>query len=150
MLPELPADSRVPGSLIGALLYAGHEVSLRLTPDDASTHECLSSAARAVSALPEIDTKAKDTAARDLLANYNQNWRHYSQVAEDGAIVERHDPALGPSDFKGRLRMTCLEVVGVDRYTIFYDDDHMFWGHSVVITAFDGLRFSDTHSELFG
>ena len=150
MLPNLHADPHVSGSFVGAILHAGSEISLRVIPDDVSTEQCLASATRAVAALPELDAQARDIAAESLLPDYNQNWRHHSRVAEDGSTVETHDPALDPSEFRARLQLTCLEVLGADCYTVFYSDDHMFCGHSVVVTSFDGLRFTDTHAELFG
>ncbi|HEX5220350.1 MAG TPA: DUF2262 domain-containing protein [Verrucomicrobiae bacterium] len=150
MLPELKNDPSVPGSLIGSLLFEGRELVLRITPDDTTTEQCLSAAAKALAALPDIDIKARDVAARTLLSNYNDNWRHYGRTTEGGSIEEVHDPELSSSDFKARLKMTCLETLGANCYTIFYDDGHMFAGHSVVITSFDGLFFSDTYAELFG
>ena len=71
-------------------------------------------------------------------------------MAEDGSTVETHDPELVPADFKARLQMICLEVMGTDCYTFFYDDDGLFAGHTVVVTSFDGPRFADASAELFG
>lgn len=150
MLPELHNDSRIPGSLTGTLQFDGREVVLRITPDDATIEQCLSSAVQALSALLDIDMKARDAAAKTLLSSYNENWRHYARTAEDGGIAEVDDPELSASDFKSRLTMTCLEALGTNCYTVHYDAGPMFAGHSVVITSFDGLLFADVHAELFG
>ena len=150
MLPELHSDPNNSNSRIGSLQFEGREVALRINPDDATAEECIASALKAVLALQEIDSKAKDTAARCMLSNYNDNWRHYSRAGEEGIFVDVHDPELTASDFKARLSMTALEALGTSCYTIFYNDDRMFAGHSIVITSFDGLQFSDSFAELFG
>src|SRR4051812_46946572 len=122
MLPELHNDPRIAGSLIGSLRFEAREVVLRIEPDDATMEQCLLSAARAVSGLQDIDRKARDVAARNLLSSYNENWRHYGRATGDGTIVDVHDPELTASDFKIRLTMTCIEALGATCYTVFYYD----------------------------
>ena len=73
MLPELHPDPSAPGSLLGTLRHTEREVSLRLTPDDASSEQCSAAAEQAVAALRELDRRAWDVAARELLTNYNEN-----------------------------------------------------------------------------
>jgi hypothetical protein len=150
ILPALHADPGIPNTLVGYLQFAGHSVTLRIIPDDATTDECLDSASRAVAAVQEIDVLAREVAVKDLLPNYNENWRHYSRASDDGSFVDVHDPELSPADFKARLTLTCLEVLGATCYTVFYDDGGLFAGHSVVVTSFDGLLFRESHAEIFG
>ena len=150
MLPQLHNDPAIPGSLIGSLQFDAREVVLRISPDDATMEQCLSSAAQALSVLRDIDLKAKDAAATHLLPSYNEHWRHYGRSAGDGTIVDVHDTELTASDLKNRLTMTSIEALGATCYTVFYDAEKMFHGHSVVVTSFDGLLFSEVSAELFG
>ena len=150
ILPELQNDPNIPGSLRGSLKFQGRDVVLMICPDDATLAQCLASAEQALSMLPEIDRKAKDVAMNKLLSEYNEGWRHYEYVTESGSVVEVNDPELNASDFKTRLTMTSLEIMGANSYTVLYDDGKMFGGHAVVITSFDGAVFSDAYAELFG
>ncbi len=150
MLPELHPDPQLPQVWLGTLTFNGRKVDLRVDPDGVPKEECMASALQAVRALSELDVKAKAAAAAELLPNYNQNWRHFSQTKADGTFEDVHEPELTASSFKQRLTLTSIEAMGNDCYTLFYSDDNMFAGHSVVVTSFDGLEFSNSSAELFG
>jgi len=150
MLPELNPDPVFQNALTGSLDFDNRQVSLRVDPDDATIEECLASAARAVDALSALDRHAREAAARSLLAKYNDGWRRYSTMTEDGKFVDVESPVLTAPAFMARLKLTSLEALGANTCTLLYDDDRLFAGHSVEVTSFDGLSFTDVSVQLLG
>ena len=65
----------------------------------------------------------------------------------------RHVPftssSLTPGEFASKLTLNAVNVTG-NWLAFFYDDENMFWGHSVIVNSMDGVAFTDTHAEIFG
>ncbi len=59
------------------------------------------------------------------------------------------NPKLTPDVFSSKLTLTAVNVTG-NMLDFFYEDENMFWGHSVIVNSMDGIAFTDTHAEIFG
>jgi hypothetical protein len=149
-LGELTQDERCPSTLKGLVAYGGSRIALQVDPDGGSMAECLALARDFVTALEAVDQKARQAAARDLLTNYNQNWREYRQGDGKGGVTDVSDPALTEEQFVSRITLTSLSVTGSRSCSLGYDDNNLFWGHFIFVTSFDGVEFSDVYVELFG
>ena len=138
------------GRLEGEVPFAGKPVSLRVDPDNGDINDALATARGIVSSLADIDRKARQAAAAKLLDKYNDGWRTYEEVAEDGKLVDVENPVLSREEFMARLSLYAVNVMGKESCDLFYNNEGMFWGHSVVVGFFDPPHFEDIHVQLFG
>lgn len=150
MLPELQIDPKFQGRLTGVVPFAGRTVALSIQADGSTAEAVMDLASSAVDALGQLDSLARQVAAKRLLTEYNSSWREFIRVGPDGQDVAVSEPELGESGFMSRLMLTSVEATGDSCLTLVYDDDHMFAGHLVFVTSFDGVQFADAHAELFG
>lgn len=150
MLPELQTDPKFPDTLTGVVPFAGRTVALSIQLDGSTTEAVMGLASSTVDALGQLDARARQFAAKRLLTEYNSHWREFIRVGPDGLDVAVSEPELSESDFMSRLMLTSVGVTGDSCLTLCYDDDHMFAGHSVLVTSFDGVQIDDAHAELFG
>jgi hypothetical protein len=150
VLPDLQTDPKFPARLTGVVSFSGRTVALIIEPDGAPTEVVMDLASRAVDALGELDSLARQVAAKRLLTEYNLSWREFIRVDPGGQDVAVSGLELEERDFMSRLKLTSVVATGDCCLTLSYDDDHMFAGHSVVVTSFDGLEFADAHAGIFG
>ena len=93
----------------------------------------------------EIDTlskKAKECIAEKYLDLYNDNWRFGDDDEDDP-----DKPELTKEQFMEALSLRSLLFYSED-VEVFFDDNDMFLGHSLIASEFDGLNFND--AEMFG
>ena len=137
------------GEGIASVLYGDRNVKLRISGDELSFEEAVEVAATLVQQLSKLDARAKRLAASDLTETYNDGWNEYDERQEDGTYKTVRHPKLTQEEFAGKLTLRSINVTG-KMLDLFYDDENMFWGHSVVVTSMDGVAFSDTSVEIFG
>jgi hypothetical protein len=150
ILGQLAVDKRRPTALKGTVPYQGAQVALDVDPDDGGMAECLELARVVVADLEHIDEKARQAAARDLLSNYNKNWREYERSDGKGGFIRVSGPELTEEQFSLRIKLNSLSITGSKSCCFGYDDGELFWGHGIFVTSFDGIEFSNVHVELFG
>ena len=93
----------------------------------------------------EIDTlskKAKECIAEKYLDLYNDNWRFGDDDEDDP-----DKPELTKEQFMEALSLRSLLFYSED-VEVFFDDNDMFLGHSLIASEFDGLNFND--AQMFG
>ena len=93
----------------------------------------------------EIDTlskKAKECIAEKYLDLYNDNWRFGDDDEDDP-----DKPELTKEKFMESLSLQSLLFYSED-VEVFFDDNDMFLGHSLIASEFDGENFND--AEMFG
>src|SRR5262249_15820883 len=100
--------------------------------------------------LPELDTLAKRVAVRDLRETYNNGWNEYDEAQEDGSFKTVINPQLSEAEFEAKLSLTAINVTGDRMIDFYYDDERMFWGHSVFVNSLNGTDFSEARAEFFG
>ncbi|WP_026665471.1 DUF2262 domain-containing protein [Butyrivibrio sp. FC2001] len=72
--------------------------------------------------LSEIDSSCRSCAADELLEIKNDSW------------LEEDEEPLDRQTFADRLELKRAEF-DVDGLTLWYDDDDMFWGHSIMVVC---------------
>jgi hypothetical protein len=149
VLGTLRNDPHAEGSLLGELSHAGQPVSLRIDPDGAGLESCLGLARRLMASLAEVEGKALAVAADRLLPTYNESWRSFQRALPDGSMEDVEHPVLSPDEFRTRLQLKEVAVTG-DMVELWFDDDHLFAGHGIFVSSFDGLDFADADATLFG
>jgi hypothetical protein len=137
-------------SLKGIVDFGGSPVGLTIDPDGGDPHASVAVARWIVGHLKEIDVRAKAAAAASLLETYNEGWRNYQEADGKGQLSDVTNPPLSEARFIQRLHIDSLHVLGDSIWDLFYADDGMFWGHSIVVTSFTASEFTDLHVELFG
>lgn len=93
----------------------------------------------------EIDTlskKAKECIAEKYLDLYNDNWRFGDDDEDDP-----DKPELTKEKFMESLSLQSLLFYSED-IEVFFDDNDMFLGHSLIASEFDGENFND--AQMFG
>ena len=93
----------------------------------------------------EIDTlskKAKECIAEKYLDLYNDNWRFGDDDEDDP-----DKPELTKEEFMEALSLQSLLFYSED-IEVFFDDNDMFLGHSLIASEFDGENFND--AQMFG
>ncbi|MEW4566997.1 DUF2262 domain-containing protein [Tautonia sp. JC769] len=125
-------------------------ISIRMDRDDQPFEVTLELAAEVVRRLPELDKIAKGIAVADLRETYNNGWNEYDEVREDGSLGAVSNPQLSEAEFEAKLSLNAVNVTGGRVLDFFYDDEGMFWGHSVVVTSLNGPDLGGAHAELLG
>ena len=92
-----------------------------------------------------IDTllpKAKECIAEEFLELYNDNWRFGDDDENDP-----DKPELTKEEFMEALTLQSFLFYSED-VEVFFDDNDMFLGHSLIASEFDGENFND--AQMFG
>jgi hypothetical protein len=137
------------GSYIAKPTIAGSILKVTIDLDGEELEPCLQLARTLVRSAEKITLSARQTAARELLATYNDCWREYQEADESGQLVDVSKPRLSKRAFAERLTLQSARVSGGECCELFLDDGGLFWGHRVVVTTFDAGA-SWPHAELFG
>jgi len=148
-LANLKPDPNLSGVQSALVSSREQSFNLLIDPDGGSVEECLQIARKLLASFQETNRKALSTASGDLLGSYNDNWREYSEMGEDGRYIDVSNPKLTPSEFETIIKISSVSVIG-QMVQFIYSDSGLFAGHSIVVTSFDGLNFSETSSEIFG
>jgi hypothetical protein len=127
----------------GTTEWGGRTIRVKVIPDDPDkVAEAIAFARRMVAAVSDHDRRARERAAAVLLDVYNDNWRD-----EDDDDDDDDDDRIGPGGsapplsadaFVKRLTLYAINVASEASCDLFYADDGLFGGHSVVVTTFDG------------
>ena len=137
------------GGGVASVLYQGRSIEVSIYEDEISYEGAIEEASKAVQALGELDKKAKQYAASQLTETYNGGWNEYEQVQQDGSFKSVTNPKLTESQFQEKLSLASINVTGL-MLEFFYENGGMFWGHSIIVTSFNGIKFNDLHAEIFG
>ena len=132
-----------PTSYDGTVVINGEELSVDIILEDEGETEKIEQQMNYF--FSEIDTlskKAKECIAEKYLDLYNDNWRFGNDDEDDP-----DKPELTKEEFMEALSLRSLLFYSED-IEVFFDDNDMFLGHSLIASAFDGENFNDT--QMFG
>lgn len=112
----------------GEILWGGEEVSLMLEVDP----ESRSTWTRALNAAKKLvaDQEARDRSMREFAA------AKLTGLANDWLENDEENGDAGPiteETFARRMTLSELSVTSGGRFTAYYDDDDMFWGHAIEV-----------------
>lgn len=149
-LGNLATDENEPDSLKGNLAFGGRNIPLSISPDDKSLDQAIALAVEIVMSLEEYDRLSKETIVKDLLETYNSGWNEYDEVQEDGSITAVVNPKLTPDEFKNKMNLVGLSICGDCCVDLWYEDEGLFWGHSVFVGSLEGTNFASAQAQIFG
>lgn len=150
ILGEVQQSDGHPFDAVATIRYGSRDIKVGISRDDQPLETTLNLAAEVVSRLAELDNLAKRAAARDLRATYNDGWNEYDEAQEDGTFKTVSNPQLCEVEFEAKLSLNAVNVTGDQMIDFFYDDEGMFWGHSVVVNSLNGIDFSEAQADIFG
>ena len=132
-----------PTSYDGTVVINGEELRVDIILEDEGDTEKIEQQMNTF--ISEIDTlsqKAKECIANEFLDLYNDNWRFGN---DDEADPDK--PELTKEEFMEALSLRSLLFYSED-VEVFFDDNDMFLGHSLIASDFDGENFND--AQMFG
>ena len=132
-----------PTSYDGTVVINGEELSVDIILEDEGETEKIEQQMNYF--FSEIDTlskKAKECIAEKYLDLYNDNWRFGNDDEDDP-----DKPELTKEQFMEALSLRSLLFYSED-IEVFFDDNDMFLGHSLIASEFDGENFND--AQMFG
>ena len=138
---------------VGAATFALTDIThvqFRIEPGSGTFTDALILAETCASELALLNTKAKQAAAKNLLANYNDNWREFDEVQADGSLKTIKNPKLTNSEFISQLTLSDVSASADSVVRLCYTDAGMFAGHAIIVTSFSGADFANPHVDLFG
>jgi hypothetical protein len=143
------ADGR-PFDGVATIRYGSRDIKVGISHDDQPFETTLNLAAEVISRLSDLDKLAKRVAARDLRDGYNDGWNEYDEAQDDGTFKRVSNPKLSEAEFEANLTLNAVNITGDRMIDFFYDDERMFWGHSVFVNSLNGTDFSEARAEIFG
>jgi len=143
-IPSMPEDFK------GTFEYQDRRIDLILAGDGKPIGEPIRLAHMLIHDLDNHDKTAKAIIARDLLDTYNSGWNEYITIQEDGTELHVSNPKLSQSSFIAKLHLDAINVTGDNMIDLYYDDSRLFWGHAVVVTSFDGVKFENAKARIEG
>ncbi len=150
ILSKIEQSDGHPFDATALVRHSSGDVKVGIIRDDQPFEAALNLAAEVVGRLGELDKLAKGIAVADLRDTYNGGWNAYDEVQEDGSLKTITNPQLSEAEFEAKLSLRAVNFTGDRMIDFFYDNENMFWGHSVVVNSLNGVDFSEAHAELFG
>ena len=132
-----------PTSYEGMVVLNGEELGVSIILEDESETEKIEQLMNTL--FGGIDTllpKAKECIAEKFLELYNDNWRFGDDDENDP-----DKPELTKEEFMEALSLQSFLFYSED-VEVFFDDNDMFLGHSLIASEFDGENFND--AQMFG
>lgn len=150
ILGEIEGQDDHPFEGVATVRYESRDIRVRIDADGQPFEVTLKLAVDVVRRLQELDSLAKRIAADNFLEVYNNGWNEYDESQEDGSLKAVSNPKLSAAQFIAKLSLTNVDVTGDQMITFYYDDEGMFWGHTIVIASLSGIEFRDAHAEICG
>ena len=132
-----------PTSYDGTVVINGKELSVDIILEDEGETEKIEQLMNTF--LSEINTllpKAKECIAEKYLNLYNDNWRFGDDDEDDP-----DKPELTKEEFMEALSLQSFLFYS-EEVKVFFDDNDMFFGHSLIASDFDGENFN--YAQMFG
>ena len=132
-----------PTSYDGMVVINGEELRVDIILEDEGDTEKIEQQMNTF--ISEIDTlsqKAKECIAEKFLDLYNDNWRFGGDDEDD-----EDKPELTKEQFIEALSLRSFLFYSED-VEIFFDNNDIFLGHSLIASDFDGENFND--AQMFG
>lgn len=132
-----------PTSYEGTVVLNGEELGVSIILEDEGETEKIEQLMNTL--FGGIDTllpKAKECIAEEFLELYNDNWRFGDDDENDP-----DKPELTKEEFMEALTLQSFLFYSED-VEVFFDDNDMFLGHSLIASEFDGENFN--YAQIFG
>jgi hypothetical protein len=150
ILGEVKLSDGRPFDATAVVRLGSRDIRFGIIRDDQPLEITLALAENVAGRLAELDQRAKRVAVADLRETYNGGWNEYDEGQEDGSFKTVTNPQLSEAEFEAKLSLQAVNVTGARMLDFYYDDERMFWGHSIVVNSMRGVDLSEAQAELFG
>ena len=142
-ITDFTQDSDDPTSYEGTVVLNGEEFGVSIIlEDEGETEKVEQLMSTFFNGIDTLLPKAKECIANEFLDLYNDNWRFGDDDDDDP-----DKPELTKEEFMEALSLRSLLFYSED-VEVFFDDNDMFLGHSLIASEFDGENFND--AQMFG
>ncbi len=132
-----------PTSYEGTVVLNGEELGVSIILEDEGETEKIEQLMNTLfGGIDMLLPKAKECIAEKFLELYNDNWRFGDDDENDP-----DKPELTKEEFMEALTLQSFLFYSED-VEVFFDDNDMFLGHSLIASEFDGENFND--AQMFG
>ena len=143
IIKDFTQHSDEPTSYDGTVVINGEELGVSIILEDKGETEKIEQLMNTFfSKIDTLSPKAKECIANEFLDLYNDNWRFGNDDEDDP-----DKPELTKEEFMEALSLRSLLFYSED-VEVFFDDNDMFLGHSLIASDFDGENFND--AQMFG
>ena len=142
-ITDFTQHTDAPTSYEGTVVLNGEELGVSIILEDESETEKIEQLMNTL--FGGIDTllpKAKECIAEEFLELYNDNWRFGDDDENDP-----DKPELTKEEFMENLSLQSFLFFS-EEVKVFFDDNDMFFGHSLIASDFDGENFN--YAQMFG
>ncbi len=142
---EVSVNSKVLGKLIlnkelnryeteSDIEWCGGMVGISISCEDDDINECLPVAEEFYNNRQEWDRKIREYAAEQLTELAN-DWLADEYYEEDDESDEETEPVheITEKEFAERIMICDISFDSDRNFTVYYADDDMFWGHSILV-----------------
>ena len=131
-----------PTSYDGTVVINGEELRVEIILEDEGDTEKIEQQMNTFfSEIDSLSQKAKECIANEFLDLYNDNWR----FGDDEDNPDK--PELTKEEFMENLSLQSFLFFS-EEVKVFFDDNDMFFGHSLIASDFDGEDFN--YAQMFG
>lgn len=142
-ITDFTQDTEDPTSYDGMVVINGEELRVDIILEDEGDTEKIEQMMNTfISEIDSLSQKAKECIANEFLDLYNDNWRFGGDDEDDP-----DKPELTKEEFMEGLSLQSLLFYSKD-VEVFFDDNDMFFGHSLIASDFDGENFN--YTQMFG
>ena len=137
-------------SYTGEVTYEDRNIAFDIERDADDIEEAINLAVEIIAALSKYDIESKSIISKDLLETYNSGWNEYDESQEDGSFKTVIKPKLSAKEFESQFTLKTVNISGSSCVELWYEENDLFWGHSVFVSTFEGVDFSDAQAQMFG
>ena len=131
-----------PTSYDGTVVINGEELRVEIILEDEGDTEKIEQQMNTFfSEIDSLSQKAKECIANEFLDLYNDNWR----FGDDEDNPDK--PELTKEEFMEAISLQSFLFFS-EEVKVFFDDNDMFFGHSLIASDFDGENFN--YAQMFG
>ena len=142
-IKDFTQDSNDPTSYDGTVVVGGKELGVSIIlEDEGETEKVEQLMSTFFNGIDTLLPKAKECIANEFLDLYNDNWRFGDDDDDDP-----DKPELTKEEFMEALSLQSFLFYS-EEVKVFFDDNDMFFGHSLIASDFDGENFN--YTQMFG
>lgn len=114
--------------------WCGDNIKITLTADEDDVNELLAVAEEFYKNRQEWDRKIREYAAKELTELAN-DWLADEYYNDDDESDEETEPIheITEKEFSERIETCDISFYGDGDFSVYYADDDMFWGHTVIV-----------------
>lgn len=138
--PRLKPDPEIDGAMKGGFRTFTGPVQLHLARKAADDTQAYQLAKTVCGQFSALEQRAKQCATESLLETYNDCWRIYERIHQNGESETVENETLSARGFAMNLVTKALEISDSTSFCFWFDTKELFGGHGILVTFRDGIN----------